>query len=155
MLMTTNMKNELRNCVLVSASLSRRISWFSAAVSVLAGGASGTLCSWGAVPHGCASMFNLTPVMHTAGTFPLLLFQGVCPVSLLCSLRMALWSCALNVGSPNGFPMGLGWAVGISPLPWLPLPLLPCCWHPWIMVAHNCCPHVGTTWCKIQGLCFD
>ena len=52
-----------------------------------------------------------------AGMLPLLLFQGVHPVVLLISLRIALESCALKVGSPNGFPMGLVWAGGIPPLP--------------------------------------
>ena len=155
MLMTTNMKNELRNCVLMSASLSRWICWFSATVSALAGGASGTLCSQGAFSHGCASRISLTSVTCAVGMFPLLLFQGVCPVILLYSLRIALWSCALNAGSPNGFLMGLVWAGGVPPLPLPPLPPLPCCWCLGSMVAPNCHPHVGTTWYKIEGFYFD
>ena len=155
MLMTTNMIKELRNCVLVSASPSGRICWFSATVSALAGGASGTLCTWGVIPHGCTSGFNLTLVLCAAGTFPLLLFQGVCPVSLSCSLRIALWSWALNGGSLNEFPMGLVLAGGIPPLPLCPLPPLPCCWCPGSMVAHSFHLGVGTTRCKIEDWCFD
>ena len=155
MLTTTSMIKELRNCVLVSASPSERISQFSATISALAGGASGTLCTWGVVLHGCASGFNLILVLCAAGTFPLLLFQGVCPVSLSCSLRIALWSCALNAGSPNGFPMGLVWAGGVPPLPRLPLPPLPCCWRPGSVVARSCHPHAGTTQCRIEGWHFN
>ena len=92
--------------------------------------------------HGCASGINLTPV---AGSFPLLLFHAVCPVSLSCSLRIALWSCALNAGSQNGFPMGLVLAGGVPPLPLLPLPLLPGCCHLGSMVAHDCHPCLGMT----------
>ena len=62
-----------------------------------------------------------------AGTLPLLLFQGVLPVILSISPRMILESCALNVGSTIGFPMGLVWARVAAPLPRLPLPPLP---HP-------------------------
>ena len=133
MLRTINMIKDLRNCTLVSASPSRRICQFSATVSALAGGASGTLWTQGVMSHGSATGFNLIPVV---GTFPLLLFQGVYPVSLSCSLRIALWSCALNVGSP----MGLVWAGGVPPLPLLPLPPLPHCWCPGSVVASNCHP---------------
>ena len=120
----------MRSCLLVSASLSRSICQFSAAISALAGGASGTLLSRSMLPRVWASIINLIPV---AGTFRLLSFQGVCPVSPSISWRIALKSCVLNAGSLNGFLTGLDWAGGIPPLPLFPLPPLP-----------GCCPHLGS-----------
>ena len=132
MLKTTNMIKNMRSHLLMSVSPSGSTCWFSATVSALAGGASETLLTRGTMSHGWASGINLTPV---AGMFPLLLFQGICPVSLSCSLRIALWSCALNAGSPDGFPMGLVWAGGVPPLPR--------CWHLGSMVAGNCIRLLG------------
>ena len=93
-----------------------RMSLCSALFSALAGGASVmTLLSQGVLPHVVTSRSSLIPVILAAGTLPLLLFQGVRPVILSISPRIALESCALNVGSPNGFPSGLLWAGGIPP----------------------------------------
>ena len=91
------------------------------------GGASvTTLLTQGVGPHVATSSSNLIPVILAAGTLPLLLFQGVHPVILSISPRIALESCALKAGSLNGFPIGLVWAGGIPPLPVPPVPPLPC-----------------------------
>ena len=145
-LITTNMIKKLRINVLVSASPFGRMYRCSATVSALAGGVSWTLDPWGIVPHVTASGINLTLV---AGTFPLLLFQGVHPVTLSISLRIALESCALKAGSLNGFLMGLVWAGGIPPLPLPPLPPLSHCWHLGSMVTGSWHPLVGTLQNKI------
>ena len=139
MSMTTNMIKNVRSCLLMSASPSGSTCWFFVAVSALAGGASETLLTRGAMSCRSASGINLILV---AGTFPLLLFQGVYPISLI-----ALWSCVLNVGSP----MGLVWAGGIPPLPLPPLPPLPHCWHLGSMVARNRHLLVGMLWYKGEG----
>ena len=73
--------------------------------------------------------------------------SGVHPVILSISPRIALESCALNVGSPNGFPMGLVWAGGIPPRPLLPLPPLPHSGHLGSMEAGSLHPQVGMLWC--------
>ena len=99
-----------------------------------------TLLTQGVVPHVATSRSSLILVTLAAGMLPLLLFQGVCPVILLISPRIALESCALNVGSPNRFPMGLVWAGGIPPLPLLPLPPLPRSGHLGSMVAGSLYP---------------
>ena len=79
-----------------------------------AGGATvATLLTRGVIPCIATSGSSLILVILAAGTLPPLLFQGVHPVILSISPRIALESCALNVGSPNGFPMGLVWAGGI------------------------------------------
>ena len=85
-----------------------------------------TLFTQGTSTRVAASGTNLILVTLAAGTFSLLLFQGVHPVALTISLSMAQESCALNAGSPNGFLMGPVWAGG-APLPAPPLgvPLLP------------------------------
>ena len=147
-LITINIMKKLRINVLMSASPFGRMCWFSAIVSTLACGVSGTLSTQGSVPHVAASRINLTLV---ARTFPLLLFQGVRPVTLSISLMIALESCALNAGSPNGFPMGLVWAVGVPLLPLVPLPPLPCCWHLGRVVVDSLHPLVGTLQYKIAG----
>ena len=149
-LITINMMKKLRICVLMSARPSRRICWFSALFSALAGGASlTTLLRQSTVPHVATSSSSLIPVILAAGTLPLLLFQGVCPVSLSNSLRISLESCALKGGSPNGFSMGLVWAGGIPPLPLLPLPPLPHSGCLGSVVACNLHPQVGTLQNKI------
>ena len=112
-----------------------------------AGGATvATLLTWGVVPHIVTSRSSLIPVILAAGTLPLLLFQDVHPVILSISPRIALESCALNVGSPNGFLTGLVWAGGIPPQPLLPLPPLPCSGHLGSMVAGSLHPQVWTLW---------
>ena len=100
--------------------------------------------SQGVVPRVAASRSNLIPVILAAGTLPQLLFQGVHPVSLSISPRIALESCALKAGSPNGFLMGLVWAGGVPPLPLLPLPPLPHSGRLGRVVAGNLCPLIGT-----------
>ena len=149
-LMTTNIMRRLRINVLVSASPFGRVCQISASFSALAGGASVmTLLTQGAVPHVAASGSSLIPVILAAGTLPQLLFQGVCPVVLLISLRIALESCSLNAGLLNGFLMGLVWAGGIPPLPLLPLPPLPHLGHLGSMVAGMLHPLVGMLQYKI------
>ena len=107
-LITTNMMRRLKICVLMSACPFVGTSLFSASFSALAGGATvTTLLTQGVVPHVATSGLSLTPVILAAGTLPQLLCQGVHPVILSISPRIALESCALNVGSPNGFTMGL------------------------------------------------
>ena len=96
-----------------------------------------TLLTCGVIPRVATSGSSLILVTLAAGTLPLLLFQGVHPVVLLISLSIALESCALNMGSPNGFPLGLVWAGGIPPWPLLPLPPLPCSICLGSMVAGN------------------
>ena len=91
---------------------------------------------------------SLILVILAAGTLPLLLFQGVHPAILLISLRIALESCALNVGSPNRFPMGLVWAEGGPPLPLLPLPPPHRSERLGSVVAGNLHPPIGTLGCK-------
>ena len=100
------------------------------------------------MPRVATSRFSLIQVILAAGMLPLLLFQGVCPVSLLSSPRIALESCALNAGSPNGFLMGLVWAGGIPCLPLLPLPPLPHSGRLGSVVAGNLHPLIGTLWYK-------
>ena len=86
-----------------------RMSLFSALFSALAGGATVmTLLTQGVMPHVATSGSSLIPVILAAGMWPLLLFQGVRPVILSISPRITLESCALNTGSLNGFPLGLG-----------------------------------------------
>ena len=149
-LMTTNIMKKLRINVLMSARPFRRMCQFSASFSALAGGASvTTLLTQGVVPCVTTSGSSLILVILAAGTLPLLLFQGVCPVVLLISPRISLESCALYAGSPNGFLTGLVWAGGVPPLPLLPLPPLPCSGCLGSMVAGNLCPRVGTLRCKI------
>ena len=155
-LMATNIMKKLRINVLVSVHLSRRMCQFSALFSALAGGASlTTLLRQSTVPHVATSSSSLIPVILAAGTLPLLLFQGVCPVSLSNSLRISLESCALKGGSPNGFSMGLVWAGGIPPLPLLPLPPLPHSGHLGHVVSGSLHPQVGTFWCKIVDSLID
>ena len=77
------------------------------------------------MPRIATSRFSLILVILAAGTLFLLLFQGVRPVILLISPSIALESCALNVGSVNGFLMGLVLAGGVPPHPLLSLPPLP------------------------------
>ena len=115
-LITTNMMRRLRISVLMSVHPSGRLSPFSASLLALAGGATvTTLLTQGVMPRVATSRSNLTPVILAAGMLPLLLFQGVHAVILSISPRIALESCALNVGSPNGFPMALVWAGGVPP----------------------------------------
>ena len=126
---------------------------FSASFSALAGGAAVmTLLTQGVLPHVAVSRSNLILVILAAGTLSLLLFQGVHPVILSIYPSMALESCALNAGSPNGFPTGLVWAGGVPPLPLLPLPPLPlpplpCSECLGSVVAGMLCPREGTLWC--------
>ena len=128
--------------------MSEEATLFSASCPALAGGASvTTLLERGAMSCAAAARFNLTPVILAAGTLFLLLFQGVCPVILSISPSMALESCALNVGSPNGFPMGLVLAGGGPPLPLLPLPPLPHSGHLGSVVAGMLHPLEGTRQC--------
>ena len=152
-LITAKMMKRLRICVLMSAHPLGSMPPFPVPCLALTSGVSGrTFSTQCKVLHVAASGpgTNLIPVTLAVGMSPLLLFQDVCPVIRSTSPRMILESCALKAGSLSGFLMGLVLA-GVA----TPLPLLPCCWHPWIMVAHYCHPHVGTTWCKIQGLCFN
>ena len=146
-LIATNMMKKLRISVLVSVCPSGRMCRFSALFSALAGRVSGwTLLTQGGVPRVAASGSNLILVILAAGMFPWLLFQGVHPVILSISLSIALESCALNTGSPNGFPMGLVQAGGIPPLPLLPLPPLPGCWCLGSVVAGSLHLPVETLW---------
>ena len=101
------------------------------------------------MPRVATSGPNLIPVILAAGMLTQLLFQGVHPVILLISLRIALESCTLNAASPNGFPMGLVWAGGVPPLPLLPLPPLPCSGCLGSVVACNLCSRVGMLQNKI------
>ena len=134
----------------MSVRLSGSMPLFSTLFSALACGASVTaLLTRGVVPHVATSGIDLIPVTLAAGTFPLLLFQGVCPVVLLISPRMILESCALNVGTLSWFLMGLVWAGSAAPLPLHPLPPLPCPGHLGNMVADSLHPRVGTLWYKI------
>ena len=86
-------------------------------------------------------------VRKLAGTLPLLLFQGVHPVILSISPRITLESCALNAGSPNGFPTGLVLAGGVPPRPLLPLPPLPHFGCLGSVVADMLRPLEGMLWC--------
>ena len=127
--MTTRKMKRLRICVLMLVHPPGRMPPWYASFSVLAHGTSGwtfsaqssVLCVATSGPG-----TNLFPVTLAVGTLPLLLFQGVHPVSLSISPRMILESCALKVGSLIGFLMGLVWAGVATPLPLLPLPPLPC-----------------------------
>ena len=120
----------------------------SASFSALAGGATVmTLLTRGVLPCVAASRSNLILAILAAGTLFLLLFQGVHPVILSISPSMALESCALNVGSPNWFPMGLVLAGGGPPLPLLPLPPLPRSGHLGSMVDGMLHPLEGMLWC--------
>ena len=103
-----------------------------------------TLLAQGVVPRAATSRSSLILVILAAGMLPLLLFQGVCPVSHSISLRIALESCALNAGLPNGFPSGLVLAGGGPPLPLLPLP---CSGHLGSVVARSLRPLTGTLQC--------
>ena len=144
-LMTTNVIRRLRIWVLVFSCPFEGKTLFSALFSALAHGASATtLLTRGTISRVAAARFNLTPVILAAGTLSLLLFQGVRPVILSISPRIVLASCALNVGCPNGFPMGLVLAEGVPPLPLLPLPPLPHSGHLGSMVAGMLHPLEGT-----------
>ena len=124
------------------------MSLFPASFLTLAGGASVTTpLTRGVILRVAGAGSSLIPVILAAGTLPVLLFQGVCPVILSISLRIALESCALNVGSPNGFPMGLVLAGGIPPRPLLPLPPLPHSGCLGSVVAGMLRPLEGTLWC--------
>ena len=147
-LTTTNAMRRLRLCILVFAHLFWRTSLLSASFSALAGGATvTTLLTHGVMPRVATSGSSLILVILAAGMMPLLLFQGVHPVTLSISPRIALESCALNAGSPNGFLLGLVWAGGIPPLPLLPIPPLPHYLCLGSVVAGNLCPLQGTLWC--------
>ena len=65
------------------------------------------------------------PVSFSPGTFPLLLFQGVCPVHNFLSLMIAHWRIALILGLSSGLAMGMMGLVlaGGAPLPPLALSL--------------------------------
>ena len=93
--------------------------------------------------HGGNWGVTITPVLSSLRRFLLLLSQGVSPVCLSCSQRIAFLSCALILGSSSQFLMGLV-SVGASPLPLpLPVPLPPllvflslchmvaCSYRPW------------------------
>ena len=128
----------------------RYLPLLSASFSTLALGASGRMfLTRGSMPCVAASGpgITLTLVILAAGTLSLLLFQGVHPVILSISPRMILESCALNVGSPMGFPMGLVWAGVAAPLPLLLLLPLPHPGHLGSMVAGMLRPLKGTLWC--------
>ena len=144
--MTTRKMKRLRICVLMSVHpLGSMPLWLA-----LAPGAAGRLFStWSGILHVAASGpgTNLFPVTLAVGTLPLLLFQGVLPVSLSISPRMILESCALNGGSPSGFPMGLVLAGVATPLPLLPLPPLPHPGHLGSVVARMLHPLEGTLIC--------
>ena len=143
-LMTTNVMRRLRIWVLESVCPFEGMTLFSASCATLSGGATvATLLTQGTFPRVATSGSSLILVILAAGTLSLLLFQGVCPVILLISPSMALESCALNVGSPNGFPTGLVWAGGIPPH------FLPRSGHLGSMVAGNLHPWVGTLRYKI------
>ena len=151
-LMTTNMMKKLRINVLMSAHPFRRVPLFSALFSALAHGASGTtLLTQSCMSHVATSRFNLIPVILAAGMLSLLLFQGVRPLILSISPRMILESCALNAGSPIGFPTGLVWAGGAAPLPLHPLPPLPRPGCLGSVVVDSLHPLVGTLQYKIAG----
>ena len=106
-----------------------------------------TLLTQGVLPRVAVSGSNLILVILAAGMLSLLLFQGVHPVILSIYPSMALESCALNAGSPNGFPTGLVWAGGVPPLPLLPLPPLPRSGRLGSMVAGMLHPLEGTLQC--------
>ena len=144
MLMITNMKNVLRKYLLMSASPSRSICLTSVSVTTRAGGVPGS-------PRGKPCVTTGINLLG-AGMFPLLLFQGVCPVILSISPAMILESCALIAGSLSGFLMGLVWAGGVPPLPPLPLPgcLVPRC-----VVARNLHPQAGMLQNKIADWSTD
>ena len=147
-LIMTNTIRRLRISVLVFARPFRRMSLCSASFSALAGGATvTTLLTCGVIPHIATSGSSLILVILAAGTLPLLLFQGVRLVILLISPRIVLESCALNVGSPNGFLLGMVWAGGVPPKPLLPWPPLPHSGCLGSMVAGNLHPQVGMLQC--------
>ena len=134
----------------MSVHLSMGTSLCSVLLIALAGGATVmTLFTRCGVPRVGTSGFSLILVTLAAEMLPLLLFQGVHPVILSIPPRIALESCALKPGSPNGFPMGLVWAGGVPPLPLLSLPPLPCLGCLGSMVSGNLHPQVGTLWYKI------
>ena len=126
----------------------------SASFLALAGGAiSTTLFTQGTSACVTTARSNLITVTLAAGTLSLLAFQGVCPVAHSISLSIALESCALNMGSPNGFLTGLVLA-GAVPLPAPPLdgpPLpalpLPCSGRLGNVAAGNLHPLIGTLQC--------
>ena len=91
-----------------------------------------------------------TPVLFPLRMFPWLLFQGVSPVCLSCSWRIAHSSCALILGSLSGFLMGLVLAWGST----LPLPPLPAVLSLLDVVACNYCPLRWMSWYRIGGWCF-
>ena len=132
----------------MSVPLSMGTSLCSVLLIALAGGATvTTLFTRCGVPRVGTSGFSLIPVTLAAGMLPLLLFQGVRPVILSISPRIVLESCALNAGSPNGFPSGLVWAGGVPPCPLLPLPPLPRSEHLGNVVAGNLRPQAGMLQC--------
>ena len=107
-----------------------------------------------ACPVWGTSLCSASLLALAGGTSTLLVFQGVCPVALLISPSIALESCSLNVGSLNGFSMGLVLAGGtplpVPPLvvPPLPLPPLPCSGCLGNVVARNLCPLIGMLRCS-------
>ena len=108
-------------------------------------------CSQARLTCGGNSGITLTSVLFSLRMFPQLLFQGVSPVSCLCSLTIAHWIWALTLGSSSGFPMGLVLAGGSS----LPPPPLPNCQSLLGMVACNYCPLCWTSQYKIVGWCYN
>ena len=50
---------------------------------------------------------TLIPALFSLGMSPLLLFQGVCPVCNLCSLKIAHWRTALILGSSRELVIGV------------------------------------------------
>ena len=147
-LITTNAMRRLRIWVLMFIHPFGRMSLCSALFSALAGGATAmTLSTQGPLPRAAISGSNLILVILAARTLSWLLFQGVRPVILSISPSIALESCALNAGSPNGFPTGLVLAGGVPPHPLLPLPPLPRSGSLGSMVAGMLCPLEGMLRC--------
>ena len=136
MLMATNMKNEMRMYLLMSASPLRSMCQCSASGTALIIGAPGPPWSGSLV----SSRSNLT---QGIGTSLQLLFQGICPVRFSNSPMITLESCALNAGSSNGFPLAVVLAVGTPPHP------LPGILFPRHMVARNLHPFEWTLWYEI------
>ena len=104
--------------------------------------------------HGVTSGVTVTLVfVISLGTFLLLLFQGVSPVSLLYCWRIACSSLALKMGSVNWSLFGLVQAGG-SPLPLPPRPR-PGCPIRLDILACNYRLRVETIPNKIVGFCYD
>ena len=146
-LMTTRIMKRLRINVLVSVCPSGSMPPLFPSIPALARGGSGrTFWTRGSLSRAVASgpRTNLILVTLAAGMLSLLLFQGVLPVILLISPRMILESCALKVGSPIGFPLGLVWEGVAAPLPLFPLPPLPRPGRLGNVVAGMLCPLEGT-----------